>query len=64
MKEKIITLLFCLFLAAAMITCDNGDPPNLDETDIENKFIVDYGSLTDTDKFFGEELMETEIGKM
>jgi len=66
MKEKIITLLFCILLSAAMISvsCDNGDPPNLDADDKEYEFIQDYGAVKEDPKDIFDSELETEIGKM
>jgi len=66
MKEKIITLLICLFLSSAMIfiSCDNGDPPNLDNDNKESEFIKDYGAVKSNPKDIFDNDLETEIGKM
>ena len=66
MKEKIITLLFCMFLASSMvfISCDNGEPPVIEDGDIEKDFIKDYGAVKDNPEDVFDSALETEIGKL
>ena len=64
MKEKIIILLFCLFIASFLAVCDNGEPPEITEDNaIEEQFIVDYGALGATEDFF-DAAAEAGISKL
>jgi len=58
MKRKIINILFCLIMVfgIVIVSCDNGDPPELKEKTIEkdNNFFKDHSQVIED--FFDSEI--------